>query len=99
MSRRSPERIPRHRKQAVTWDSAPEARRRLLDSDWCGFCKKCSLKSKVDAHSYIGLLISQPRHHPRRNESTLAPYKCPRGNGWHVGRNIETARKLAEKKP
>ncbi len=87
------ENVPRRIAETITWDSEPEARRRLLNSAWCGRCNKIGLRSEADAHSYIGLLLARP-HATRRNESTLKPYECPHGNGWHVGRDIKTAELL-----
>jgi hypothetical protein len=90
--------IPAHRKLDVTWDGEREARRRLIKSEFCSACNKLTLRTRAEAHSYIALLISTPGHLPRSGESTLAPYKCPRGAGWHVGRNIKTAALLQKGK-
>jgi hypothetical protein len=96
--KRTEESMPRHRTETITWDSEPEARRRLLNSEFCGRCEKLSLKTKADAHSYIGLLISKPGRIVRPKQATLAPYKCPHGNGWHVGQDPKTADLLRGKK-
>jgi hypothetical protein len=86
--------IPPQRVAAVTFDSEPEARRRLLNSAFCNKCGKLSLRTKEDAHNYIGLLLSKKHRTPKCGEHTLAPYPCPRGNGWHVGRDQATAELL-----
>jgi hypothetical protein len=97
MKPRTEEEIPRRVAETITWDSEPEARRRLLNSAWCGRCNKIGLRTKGDAHNYIGLLLAKP-HTPRVHESTLKPYRCPHGNGWHVGRDIKTVELLRKKK-
>lgn len=86
------EMTPRHRLASLTWDSEPEARRRLLDSAFCEHCGKLALRTREDAHSYIGLLVSKRYHTPRPNEFTLAPYRCPvNRDSWHVGRDRNVA--------
>lgn len=97
MSRRAPDPIPRHRKDAVSFSSEIEARERMLKEDLCGYCKKLLHRTKADAHSYIGLLM---RTTPRKSWScTLHPYRCPhRTKGWHVGRDIKIVELLRRKK-
>jgi len=90
------ETVPRHRTDAITWDSEPVARRRLLKSDFCTLCGKLLLRTKADARSYIGLLLSGRGHGPHQNAFTLKPYKCPHGKGWHVGRDRKVAELLAK---
>jgi hypothetical protein len=88
--------IPRHRKDAVSWSSEPEARERMLRAPFCGFCRKLLLATEPDARSYIGLLLhTEPR---RIDGYTLKPYRCPRKTGWHVGRNHRTAELLRKGK-
>jgi hypothetical protein len=89
--------IPSKRIVEVTFDSEPEARRRLINSEFCDKCGKLSLRTRADAHSYIGLLLSKRYHKSRSGEHTLAPYRCPHKNGWHVGRNYEVAKRLEAK--
>lgn len=90
--------IPPQRIAAVTFDSEPEARRRLLNSVFCDGCGKLALRTKEDAHSYIGLLLSKKYRTPKSGEHTLAPYPCAHGNGWHIGRNQATAQLLEASK-
>jgi hypothetical protein len=86
--------IPPQRLAAVTFDSEPEARRRLLNSAFCEKCGKLALRTREDAHNYIGLLLSKRWRQPKPNEHTLAPYACPWKKGWHVGRDSQTAELL-----
>jgi hypothetical protein len=81
--------IPRHRKDAVSFSNEAEARARMLQAEFCGYCKKLSLPTEADARSYIGLLI---RTTPRKPMAfTLHPYPCPHHEGqWHVGRDRKT---------
>jgi hypothetical protein len=90
---------PRHRAEAVTWDSEPEARRRLMNSEFCALCRKLALKSEADARSYIGLLINVPiqRRRVRAAGFTLHPHECRHGKGWHVGRDAKTAELVKER--
>jgi hypothetical protein len=99
MKPRTEEEIPRRITAEVTFDTADEARRRLLESTWCSLCGKLSLKTKADAHNYIGLTLSKRWRTPKPGEHTWAPYPCPHGDGWHVGRNPETAELLRKKQP
>jgi hypothetical protein len=94
------EMTPKHRIAALTFDSESEARRRLVNSKFCGICCKLSLLSEADARSYIGLLLAKPmpRRNPRPDGCTLKPYECPHGQGWHVGRDQKTAEILRERK-
>jgi hypothetical protein len=86
------ENIPRHRIADVTFDSVAEARRRLLNSEFCVQCQKLALRTRDDAHSYIGLLVSRRYRAVRSNDFTLAPYRCPHNhNTWHVGRDRNLA--------
>ena len=89
---------PAHRVYAITWDSEPEARRRLLNSAFCDRCRKLALRTKEDAHNYIGLLLSKRGRVARIGESTLHPYPCPWKKGWHVGRDVHTAALLRKAK-
>jgi hypothetical protein len=65
-----------------------------MNSVFCDPCGKLSLRTKADAHSFIGLLLSKKYRTPRCGEHTLAPYRCPFKNGWHIGRNKVTAQRL-----
>jgi hypothetical protein len=95
--RRSKPPIPSQRLAEVTFDSEPEARRRLMNSAFCDRCGKIALRTKEDAHNYIGLLLSKRWRQPKPNEHTLAPYSCPWKKGWHVGRDSKTAELLEAK--
>ena len=97
MSRRTPESIPAHRKDAVSFSNEAKARERMLKEPFCGYCKKLLHRTRADAHSYIGLLM---RTAPRKIFSyTLHPYRCPhRIKGWHVGRDLMTVALLKEAK-
>ncbi len=90
--------IPPKRLVAVTFDSEPEARHRLLNSAFCDKCGRLALSTRADAHSYIELLLSKKYRTPRSGESTLAPYRCPHKNGWHIGRNRNVAQLLEASK-
>jgi hypothetical protein len=94
MSPRVKPTIPPRQLAAVTFDSEPEARRRLLNSDFCAKCSKLLLRNKEDAHSYIGLLLAKPSRQAQRNDHTFAPYRCPHQRGWHVGRDRIKAKLL-----
>jgi hypothetical protein len=89
--------IPPHRVEAVTFDSEPEARRRLMNSAFCERCGKLALRTRADAHNYIGLLLSKRWQKPKPNQHTLKPYECPYRMGWHVGRDSQTAELLRGK--
>ena len=89
--------IPKHRVAAVTFDSEPEARRRLLNSDWCGLCEKAGFRTKTDARSYIGLLLSKKGRLPGPKDFLIVPYRCPHKRGWHIGHD-PIAKKLLEGK-
>lgn len=88
--------VPPQRTAAVTFDSEPEARRRLMNSEFCAQCGKLRLRTKADAHSYIGLMISKPGRKLKRGTFALAPYRCP-FKGWHIGRDRKTAELLEAK--
>ncbi len=80
--------VPRHRTKAMTWSSESDARRRLLDSEFCNSCSKLALHSAEEARNYIGLLLWSRRHSPRANDYALGPFPCPHTKGlWHVGHN------------
>jgi hypothetical protein len=84
--------MPTHRLIALTWDGEREARRRLLNSSFCGLCNKLALRTETDARSYIGLLLANPRRRPHADEFALTPFPCPHvKDTWHVGRNFQTA--------
>ena len=85
--------IPPKHTAEVTFDGDAAARRRLMDSEFCDACGKLRLRTKADAHSYIGLLLSKRWRESRANDHTFAPYRCPI-KGWHVGRNPKTAQLL-----
>lgn len=88
MKVRSEENIPRRRTESLTFASEDEARRRLVDSEFCSQCQKLSLRSKADAHSYIGLKLAKKHSTPKPGSFVLMPYRCPHGKGWHIGRNL-----------
>ena len=90
--------IPPKRTVDVTFDSEAEARRRLMNSEFCTKCGKLLLKNKADAHSFIGLILSKRFRTPKCGEHTLTPYRCPNRKGWHIGRNQETAQLLEASK-
>jgi hypothetical protein len=98
MKPQTEENIPRRRIQALSFDSEIDARRRLEKSSFCAKCKKLSLDSRDDAHSYIGLKLAKRYTAPKRGSFTLMPYRCPHGNGWHIGRNSQTAALLNRRK-
>lgn len=98
MMRHSAERIPAHRKHTVSYSNRVDAMIRLMRSDFCGFCKKCQLKTEADARNYLGLLIASPNWRRRADDHTLHPYLCPHGNGWHVGHSPEVRKLLEEAK-
>lgn len=88
---------PRHIAE-VTFDSEPEARRRLINSEFCAKCGKLLLRTKADAHSYIGLLLSKRTRKSRENDHTFAPYRCPVSKGWHIGSSRVIAQLLEANK-
>ena len=96
MKHRSKPLVPKHRKDAVTWSSEPEARERMLRAPFCGYCGKLLLASEADARSYIGLLVRKTPH--RHNGYALRPYRCPRKPGWHVGRDSKAVAFLEGKR-
>jgi hypothetical protein len=88
--------VPPKHAAAVTFDSEAAARRRLMNSEFCAACGKLRLRTKEDAHSYIGLMISKPARKVKRGTFALAPYRCPI-NGWHIGSHKNTAELLEAK--
>jgi hypothetical protein len=90
MPRRAKEPIPQHRRDAMTWSSEAEARRRLIRIYFCGECQKLSLRTQTEARSYIGLLLLRQRQH----DYVMKPYRCPHGNGWHAGHDYAAIRIL-----
>lgn len=96
--RRAAERIPAHRKHTVSFSNRVDARLRLMRSDFCGYCKKCQLKTEADARSYLGLLLASRTWRSRPDDHTLCPYPCAHGNGWHVGHDPNVRKLLEEKK-
>jgi hypothetical protein len=94
MSRRNAQ-IPSHRKDAVTWSSEREALRRLGKPQRCHHCRKRALRTKADARTLIGLVI---RRAPLWDDYQLKPYRCPYGNGWHIGHDRKLATLLRKGK-
>jgi hypothetical protein len=51
----------------------------------CPGCRKWTFFTEARARGYIGHIVR--KYHPLPGTFALQPFQCPRGKGWHVGRN------------
>jgi hypothetical protein len=84
-----------HRAEAVSWRGRASERDRILASPFCWRCRKLALRTRDDAHAYIGILITSGPRDGR--DWQLRPYRCPKANGcWHVGHDRSVVRLIHE---
>src|ERR1035441_961566 len=56
----------------------------------CEFCKKRIFKNEELAREHLAGLLHRKVKFTKPGAFAVAPYICPEGYGWHVGRNHNT---------
>ena len=56
----------------------------------CEFCKKRIFKNEELAREHLAGILHRKVKFKKPGAFAVAPYMCPEGLGWHVGRNHNT---------
>jgi hypothetical protein len=56
----------------------------------CGYCKKRIFANERLAREHLAEILHRKVRFTKPGAFAVAPYLCPEGNGWHVGRNHNT---------
>lgn len=96
MNHHEPYSTPLHRKDEMVWTNRAEIRARLRKAPKCPHCGKPSFHTKTDARGFLAIIIGRRNWVPQANDYQLRPYRCPWGNGWHIGHDRRVAQLLEE---
>ena len=56
----------------------------------CEYCKKRIFKNEELAREHLAGILHRNVRFTKPGAFAVAPYMCPEGFGWHVGRNHNT---------